>query len=228
MKKAYFLLHIAVILAGFTGIFGKLITLNEGLLTWYRVLFSSIWLFFIVRLLKVNTNIKVKEKLTIAKVGLLITIHWVFFYGSIKYANISVGVVCFSLTSFFTAIFAPLINKTKYRISELSLSLLTLLGIALIFHFDANYQLGICLGVISSMFSALYTVYNERLVKTYDSKLINYYQMIGGTIGLGILIPLYLYYFPVNNFIPGVRDTLYLMVLSLFCTVGLYDCLPNP
>lgn len=222
MKKSYLLLHTAVILAGFTGIFGKLITLNEGLLVWYRVLFSSLWLFLIVRLFKVSAAITGKEKLNIAKVGLLITLHWVFFYGSIKYANISVGVVCFSLTSFFTAVFAPLINRTKFILSELALSMLILAGIALIFHFDADYQVGICLGVISSAFGALYTVYNERLVKKYDSRLINYYQMIGGTIGLGAVLPLYLYYFPVEQFFPGMKDFLYLLLLSLFCTVGLY------
>lgn len=109
---------------------------------------------------------------------MIITIHWLFFYGSIKYANVSIGVVCYSLTSFFTAIFEPIINKKKFVATELLLSLLTLLGIALIFHFDASYQLGIVLGVISSAFAALYTIYNERLVRRYDSKLINYYQMI--------------------------------------------------
>jgi len=222
MKKSYLLLHIAVVLAGFTGIFGKLISLNEGLLVWYRVLFSFIWLFFIVKLLKISTAITGREKFNIARVGMLITIHWVFFYGSIKYSNISIGVVCYSLTSFFTAIFEPLINRKKFVFSELLLSLLTLLGIALIFHFDASYQLGIMLGVVSSAFAALYTIYNERLVRNYDSKLINYYQMIGGTVGLGLLMPLYLHYFPAEQLIPGPTDIFYLLLLSLFCTVGLY------
>jgi drug/metabolite transporter (DMT)-like permease len=222
MKRSYLLLHIAVLLAGFTGVFGKLITLNEGLLVWYRVFFSAIWLFFILKIFKVGTGITGKEKFNIAKVGMLITIHWIFFYGSIKYSNISVGVVCYSLTSFFTAIFGPMINRTRYQLSELFLSCLTLAGIALIFHFDASYQLGIGLGVISSAFAALYTIYNERLVKQYDSKLINYYQMLGGTIGWGIALPLYLYYFPVQQLIPGWEDTIHLLLLSLFCTVGLY------
>lgn len=222
MKKSYLLLHIAVVLAGFTGIFGKLISLNEGLLVWYRVFFSFIWLFFILQLFKVSTAITAKEKFNIARVGMLITIHWVFFYGSIKYSNISIGVVCYSLTSFFTAIFEPVINRKKFVFSELLLSLLTLLGIALIFHFDASYQLGITLGVVSSAFAALYTIYNERLVRNYDSKLINYYQMIGGTVGLGLLMPLYLHYFPVEQLLPGATDVFYLLLLSLFCTVGLY------
>jgi drug/metabolite transporter (DMT)-like permease len=163
-----------------------------------------------------------KEKSGIAKTGMLITIHWIFFYGSIKYSNISVGVVCYSLTSFFTAIFEPVINKKKFVLSELLLSALTLLGIALIFHFDASYQSGIILGVVSAAFAALYTIYNERLVNIYDSKLINYYQMIGGMTGLGLLMPLYLYYFPAERLIPGLNDTIYLLLLSLFCTVCLY------
>lgn len=222
MKKPYLLLHIAVLLAGFTGIFGKLITLNEGLLTWYRVLFSSIFLFLIIKLFRANDRIPSKEKLNIAKVGWLLTAHWVFFYASIKYANISVGVVCYSLTSFFTALFKPMIDKKRFVLSEMLLSGITLLGISLIFHFDSTYQLGIVLGVLSSALAALYTIYNERLASRYDSRPINYYQMLGGTIGLGMLLPVYLYFFPVESVIPSWEDTFYLVLLSLFCTVGLY------
>ncbi|PTT00060.1 EamA family transporter [Flavobacterium sp. HMWF030] len=222
MKKSYLVLHFAVLLAGFTGVFGKLISLNEGLLVWYRVFFSSIVLFFILKLFKISTNIKLQKKLDIAKIGMFITIHWVFFYASIKYSNISIGVVCYCLTSFFTAIFAPLINRSKFSLSELGLSLITLFGISLIFHFDASYQLGIILGVISSAFAALYTIYNEKLVRNFDSRIINYYQMIGGTVGLGILLPFYLYFFPVPTILPSLKDVYYLIVLASFCTVGLY------
>lgn len=222
MKKSYLLLHLAVILAGFTGVFGKLISLNEGLLVWYRVFFSSVILFLILRLSKVVNTTVFKEKVAIAKVGMCITIHWLFFYGSIKYSNISIGVVCYCLTSFFTAFFEPLINKRKFEFSELLLSGFTLLGISLIFHFDSSYQLGIVLGVISSAFAALYTIFNERLVRTYNSKIINYYQMIGGTIGWGILLPVYLYFFPEQSLVPNLKDSFYLVLLALFCTVGLY------
>lgn len=222
MKKSYILLHIAVILAGFTGVFGKLISLNEGLLVWYRVLFSSLILFIILKLFKVSKEISIREKFNIAKVGLLITIHWIFFYASIKYSNISVGVVCYCLTSLFTALFAPILNKKKFHTTELLLSMLTLAGIALIFHFDSSYQLGIILGVLSSTFAALYTIFNERLVTIYDSKLINYYQMIGGTLGLGLFMPLYLWFFPVQSILPSLKDIFYLIILASFCTVGLY------
>lgn len=207
---------------GFSGVLGKLISLNEGLITWYRVFFSVIILFFVLKLSKMSNPLNFKEKIAIAKIGLLISLSWILFFASIKYSNVSIGVICYCMASFFTAIFEPLINKQRFRISEFLLSALTLLGISFIFHFDTDYRLGIILGVISPAFASLYTVYNERLVKSYDSRLINYYQMIGGTIGLSILIPFYLLYFPVESFVPGIRDTFYLLFLALFCTVGVY------
>lgn len=222
MKNSYLLLHIAVILAGFTGIFGKLIALNEGILTWYRLIISAIILFALMQLRNIKSKICWKEKLHIAKVGMFISVHWIFFYASIKYSNISIGVICYCLTSFFTAVFKPIIDRSPFKYSELLLSALTLFGISLIFHLDSSFQLGIILGMISSAFAAIYIIYNERLVKKYNSLQINYFQMLGGSIGVGILVGLYLLFFPVPQIIPSPRDLVYLLLLSLFCTVALY------
>lgn len=222
MRKSYLILHIAVILAGFTGIFGKLISLNEVALVWYRVLFSTLILLLGFKILKIKRLDSLKDKIVIVQVGSLLMLHWIFFYASIKYANVSVGVICYCLTSFFTAIFAPIINKRRFNYEQLFLSLLTIVGISLIFHFDASYQLGIILGVISSSFSALYTIYNERIVLKYDSKMINYYQLGGGTILLGILMPFYYLIFPQLVYIPSLMDVVYLILFSIFCTIGLY------
>jgi drug/metabolite transporter (DMT)-like permease len=222
MKKSYLVLHTAVLLAGFTGVFGKLITLNQIPLVWFRVLLSTIILFLVLKLFKIERLKSTKDAFKIAKVGVLITIHWIFFYGSIKFSNISIGVVCYCLTSFFTAVLEPIINKKRFSAAQLMLSMLTLIGISLIFHFDSSYQLGIILGVISTIFAALYTIYNERLVKQYDSKLLNFYQMLSGTIVLGFGLPIFYYLFPTERFIPSFSDGVYLILLALFCTVGLY------
>ena len=42
MKEAFIKLHISIIIAGATGVFGKLITLNEGLLVWWRMMFATL------------------------------------------------------------------------------------------------------------------------------------------------------------------------------------------
>ncbi len=173
MKHSYFMLHLAVLCLGLSGVFGKVISLNEGILTWYRVFLAAAILFFILKWYKIPTDFTFKEKLHIAKNGLLLTASWLLFYASIKYSNISIGVICYCMASFFTAIFAPMINKTKFRLSELLLSGLTLCGIALIFHFDTSHQLGIVLGIISPAFASLYAVHNEKLTKKYNAICIN-------------------------------------------------------
>src|ERR1700689_28670 len=87
MKKAFIQLHIAVFLAGFTGILGKLISLNEGLLVWYRLMISavSLWILFLWR--KATCRISTREMWKIFAIGAVAALHWVTFYGSIKYAN---------------------------------------------------------------------------------------------------------------------------------------------
>lgn len=222
MKQAYIKLHIALILAGFTGIFGKLITLNAALISWYRLFFSAIIMLLFFAFKGKFVPIKNSSKLKISFTGLLLGIHWILFYGSIKYSNVSVGVVCFALSSFFNAILGPVINRRKLSVQELLLSSLTLCGIGLIFGMDASYRTGIVLGVFSSIFSALYTLYSERIVNDYDSPTFMLWQMSGGCIGLTALMPLVLWVWPVKSLLPSAADLEWLLILAVFCTVLLF------
>ena len=135
MKKALIQLHIAVFLAGFTAILGKLITLNEGLLVWYRLFITVVTLLIILVFQKKFQWVALKDALHIFGVGAIVAIHWVAFYGSVKYANVSVALVCFSATGFFTAFLDPIISKKSFVIVEAALGLLTIAGIYIIFDF---------------------------------------------------------------------------------------------
>jgi len=227
MKKAYIQLHLALVLAGFTGIFGRLITLNEGLISWYRTFISAVFILIVLTLTGKFQKITLSEKIKMGAAGAILGFHWLFFYGSIKYSNISVGVVCFALTSFFNALFEPAINKKKLSIQELLLSGLTLCGIALIFGMDISFRTGIILGIISSIFSALYTVYNERLAGNYRGETIILYQMIGGVIALTLIMPAFLYFTPTTSLLPSLHDFGWLLVLAILCTVVMYLLIIN-
>ena len=222
MREAFIKLHVSIILAGATGIFGKLITLNEGLLVWYRMMFATLLFLGILFLKKELHKIVPRDMLKIGSVGLLLGFHWVFFYGSIKASNVSIGVVCFSLTGFFTAFLEPLIYRCKISVKEVLFSLLTLLGILLIFHFDTRYRLGICLGVVSSALAALFTITNKKVGAHHQTSTLLLHEMAGGFIGLSCLLPFYLSYFPVPTIIPDASDFLYLLLLASVCTIGLY------
>jgi drug/metabolite transporter (DMT)-like permease len=243
MKQAFIKLHLSILLAGFTGILGKVITLNEGLLVWYRMMLAAVVMgifLFIPRQQSTpqppggaNRNHSLyppsrglggglSRGWTLFGVGSLLALHWVFFFGSIKASNVSVGVVCFSLTGFFTALLEPLLNHRRISFKELAFSLITLAGIVLIFHFDIRYRTGVVLGVVSSLLAALFTITNKQVGGKYTSSVMLFYEMLGGFLLLTLLMPFYLHFFPVETILPNAQDILYLLIFVVFCTVLLY------
>ena len=226
MKKDYFLLHLSVFIAGFTGVLGRLITLDSAILVWWRMAAAAVIMFLYLRVMETHgrtslQRYKFRDILQMGGVGMLLCLHWVFFYASIKASNVSIGVVCFSLVGFFTALFEPIINRHKFSGREFLFSLLTILGIYLIFQFDSRYRLGIVLGVISSALYALFAIANQRVGKHYEAKNMLLWEMVGGLIGLTCLLPLYNMFIPVGRLYPVGMDYAYLAFMVVVCTIGL-------
>ena len=219
MKKAFIQLHIAVFLAGFTGILGKLITLNEGLLVWYRLMISagSLWILFSMQ--KKNAKISFADVIKIFGIGGIAALHWVSFYGSIKYANVSIALVCFSAIGFFTAFLEPLIFGVKIDFIELLLGLLMIIGIYFIFHFDPTYKTGIIIGLISALLASIFPILNKVILKKISAETVTLYELSGGFLFLTMLLPFYLKLFPTDYIFPNLKDWLWLLVLSWLCTV---------
>ena len=227
MKKAFIQLHMAILLAGCSGILGNLISLDAILITWYRMLLAGLML-IIILYIKGNKPIIQKNEWQELSVGLLLALHWIFFYGSIKYANVSIGVICFCLSSFFTAIISPMLNRQKISWTELLLSSLTLLGISLIFQFDSSYRIGIGFGVVSSLLFAFYAILNERLSASRNAVRTTALQMIGGFTGLSVLLlPVYIMNVQHATYLPTINDFCFLFLLAFGCTVCMCFLLNN-
>ena len=220
-NKAFIQLHLSVFLAGFTGLFGKLITLNEVDIVWYRMFFTSLILMVFTGLPRVGW----KKFLQIAGCGALLGLHWMLFYCSIKASNVSIGVVCFALVGFFTAIFEPMIFRRRVSWAELLLSLITVAGLLCIFSFDARYRYGISIGVVSSAACALYAICNKKVSVGVRSRTMLMYQMSGGIFGVSIIIPFYLMVFPAGQdviVLPAGSNLWWMLCHALFCTIGMY------
>lgn len=222
MGNPFVKLHLAILIAGFTGILGKLIQLPEGPLVWWRMLLTSVLFTAYLSLRKRMPRVGFRDALGLCGVGALIAVHWLFFYGSIKYANVSIAVVCFALTGFFTAVFEPLMKKRLPSVRELFFSLITVLGIALIFHFDTRFRTGIILGVLAAAFAALFTLGVKRAGKSHGAETILLFQMVGGFGFLSLTAPAYLAFFPGAALMPDRMDFAYLLILSSICTIGLF------
>jgi drug/metabolite transporter (DMT)-like permease len=219
MKQALIKLHIFVFLAGFTGVLGKLIQLNEGLLVWYRIMLTVVTLFAWLSWKKKLSRISAANVWKLLGIGCLIALHWVCFYGSIKVANVSIGLICFASVGLFTAILEPVMTGKKFSWAETGLGAVSLLGIYLIFHFDARYRTGILLGLVSSMLCALFSVLNKKYVEVAEAQTLMLYELSGGLLFLTVGMPFYLNYFPVTTIFPTWTDLGWLLILSWVCTV---------
>lgn len=221
IQKAFIQLHLSVMLAGFTGLFGKLITLNEVDIVWYRMLFTSI----ILLVFTGPPQIERKKLLQLGGCGALLGLHWMLFYGSIKASNVSIGVICYSLVGFFTAIIEPIIYRKKISTIEILFSLITVFGLLCIFSFDARYRYGISIGVLSSFVAALYGVCNKKVSVGVKTRTVLFYQMSAGLVVVSMIIPLYLMLFPAHQdvlVIPEGSNLWWMLCHALFCTVAMY------
>lgn len=219
MKNALLKMHLAVFLWGFTGVLGRAILLPEYSLVWYRTLITSI-IFLIILLYRKEFKVLSRQEIfRFARIGSIIAIHWVAFYGSIKYANASIALTCLSTAGIFTALIEPIVLKVKFNYKELIIGFIAMIGMYFIYKFEIGYATGIILGLIASLLSSIFTILNKKIVNNYPSRLVAFYEIGSGYIFLTLLLPIYIYYFPSTSFSPTYSDWGWLFVLSLCCTV---------
>lgn len=219
MKRALLKLHAAVFLWGFTGVLGRLITLNEALLVWYRILITVVSLYIIMRWKNELQKLNSKQLWQLFGIGALIALHWVFFYGSIKYSNVSIALTCLSSSGLLTALLEPVMTRKRIVLAELALGLIGIAGIYLIFHFDPQYKTGIVLGLICTFINCIFSILNKDQVSYTAPKTMMLYEMIGGLLLLTLIMPVYLYVFPTAHYIPSINDVIWLLLLSWVCTI---------
>ncbi len=223
MKNALIKLHVAVFLWGFTGVLGRLITLNEGLLVWYRIFITVVSLYLLMHWRGELQKVSATQKWQLFGIGSLIALHWCFFYGSIKYSNVSIALTCISSAGLFTAILEPCMTDKKINPVEIILGLVGIAGIYLIFHFDPQFKTGIVLGLICTVLSSVFSVLNKRQVQNTAPKTMMLYELGGGLLFLTVVMPFYLGVFSTKQYFPSFKDTTWLFILSWVCTILAMD-----
>lgn len=215
--KTLILLHTAVFLAGWTGIFGRLISLGGLPLVWYRIMVSVAVLALVLGLMGRLHALPWKSLAKIAGCGGILALHWVAFYASIQSSNVSIGVACIATSCFFTTLLDPLLNRKRVSWIEVLISFIAISGVLLIFSLDIRYRLGIALGLLSAALYSLFALLNINVAKDtgQDSATMLLYELIGGVLLLSLLVPL----LPKAEIIPQRYDILWLLLLGSVFTI---------
>jgi len=149
--------------------------------------------------------------------GVIVALHWLFFFESIKRSTVSVGLVCLSTGSLFTSLFEPIFYRRPARTYEVMLGLTTVAGVLVVFRFETQYIAGIVIGLASAATGALFTVANGRLVALHDSRAIGMYELGAGA-GLLTAYVFLMQQTPLIDMRLVPADLAYLLILGIVCT----------
>ena len=215
--KSYLHLHVIVFIWGFTAVLGKLISLEALDLVWYRMLFASVIMTFVVLFNKEKIRVPFNVLIGFIVSGIIIALHWLTFYQAIKVSNVSITLACLSTGAFFASILEPIFYKRKIIWYEVLFGLIVIFGLGIIFKVETQYTTGIYLAVTSAFLSALFSVINGKYAKEYSPNVISVYELSSGFLFLSI------YLFFADSFTPAFfalssNDLLWLFLLSSICT----------
>ena len=194
-------IHIAVLLFGLAGLFGKLVDLPPSIIVLGRVFFASITLILIIAVLKLSLRLKhKKDYFYLALLGVILAVHWVSFFLSIQLSTVAIGLLTYSTFPIFTAFLEPLFFKEKIAGKDMLLAFITFVGVALVipkFEWSNQVTQGALWGVFSGATFSVLSILNRKFVKSYSSYVVAFYQDFSATI---VLIPfLFFLDFTVQN-----------------------------
>lgn len=221
----YFKLHFIVFLWGFSAILGKLVTIPAVEMIFFRAIFSALGMGAIIWFAKDSFRVERNDLVKLILIGFVVAVHWLSFFGAARVANVSVSLVGFATNSLWAALLEPWFNKTRFKKYELVLGLVVLLGLYIIFSFDFQYKLGLAIGVFAGFTSALFSVFNSKMVKRIAPRSITFYNMIGVFLGTGLFMPIYQATMATDHqlhLLPPAMDLLYIAVLAGVCSIYAY------
>lgn len=217
--RAWLQLHFCVVLWGFTAIFGRLITLPALPLVWWRMTIVAVALIAVPMFWRGVRSLSGRQIAIYAGIGVLVALHWLTFYGSIKLSNASVGATCMALMSVLMAFIEPLIVRRKFDPRELLFGLAVIPGVLLVIGgTPAAMRLGIAVGVLSVTILCIFGALNKRYIGRAEALTVTGVEMIAGALFLtciGSLLPAGDALFVM----PSQRDGLFLLALALGCTL---------
>ena len=216
--KNYFHLHFLVFIAGFTAILGELISIQAVPLVWFRMLIAAILMFFYIRLMRIKINIPTRYIIRFSVAGIIIALHWITFFGSIKVANVSIALSMFSTGAFFASLIEPIIFKRRIIWFEIIFGLLVIIGVFIITKSEMKYLTGIILGILSAFLSSLFAVINGKFLEKNSATVISFYEFLGGVLFITLFIPIFGDGFSMDFFKLSGSDYGYLFILASICT----------
>ncbi|KAF2081419.1 MAG: DMT family transporter [Flavobacterium nitrogenifigens] len=215
--KSYLNLHLIVFIWGFTAILGALITIDAENLVWYRMLIAMIFLGGFIAYKKQSFQVPIKEFFKLIFVGLLIALHWIFFFRAIHVSNVSITLSIFSLGAFFASLLEPLFYGRKVLWYEVLFGLVIIAGLGLILQVEIKYLEGVYYALAAIILGVLFTLMNGKLISDHEPSVITFYEFGAGVFFITVYF-LFQGKFTADFFQMSLNNWVLLLVLASICT----------
>jgi drug/metabolite transporter (DMT)-like permease len=217
--RAWLQIHFCVLLWGFTAILGKAITLPALPLVWWRMTLVIAALLVVPGFWRGLAKLSLRQVATFTGIGVVVSLHWLTFYGAIKLSNASIAATCMALAPVLIAVIEPFIVGSRFEPRELFFGIAVVPGVALVVGgTPAPMRTGIAVGAMSAFFVAVFGSLNKRFIHQGDALCITGLEMGAGAVFLGALSLL----LPISEravVLPSRLDTILLLILALGCTL---------
>src|SRR5687767_7686890 len=222
----YLKLHFIVFLWGFSAILGKLVTIPAVEMVVFRSILAALGMGLVIIATRGTFKVSSNQLVKLLLIGSIVAVHWLAFFGSARVSNVSVSLVGFATNSLWAALLEPWFNRTRIKKFQLVLGLVVIAGLYIIFSFNFQYKLGLLLGIGAGFTSALFAVFNAKMVQRIPAFTITLYEMTGAFLSIALFLPLYKITLAENHqlqLIPAPMDWLYIAVLAIVCSVYAYS-----
>jgi drug/metabolite transporter (DMT)-like permease len=219
-RRALLQIHLCVVLWGFTAILGRLISLPAFDLVWWRMVIVVAAAAMMPAFWRGLRGMGRRTIAIFAGIGLIVAVHWLTFYGSIKLANASVAASCMGVAPVFIAVLEPWILRTRFDPRDLLIGVVAVPGVMFVVGgTPEGMRVGIAIGIVSAFLVALFGVLNKRYVRLGEPIAVTGLELASGAAFLTLIAAATPGLSGAMLQIPGARDALLLMILSIGCTL---------
>ena len=166
-QRALLAIHLAAVLFGLTGIFGELIKAEAGLITAGRAAFAVVALLLFMRWqgASARKGIDLQGAVALGSAGVMLAIHWVTFFISVKISGVAIATLGFASFPAFITLCEWLVLRERVSRAEWLILLLVTIGLVLVtpsFDFNDEATIGLMWALASGLSFALFTIINRK------------------------------------------------------------------
>lgn len=179
--KSIIELNIASIFVSTSGVLGRYIDLPVPTIIATRAILAGILIFLFCKWKKFDFNIKKVDRLVFLAGGLLMGIHWLTYFYTLKLSSVAVGMLLIFTYPIITAFLEPLILKTKFQKMHLLLGALVLVGIYFMIpdFIVKEYHVKVFgMGIFSAVCFSLRNIIMKAKSNTYNGSILMFYQLV--------------------------------------------------